>query len=334
MKKVLLMMAMAVCAISLPSCSNDDDDDGKNKLEDNFFTIANSTYHKGEQPKGTISEALEGIDMSSQVMNGAMNYISVVTTQDVDKFYLGVKGVNGYLEYTPADVTSSGEYNSYVIPVMISESYTGNSTIVLNAALANGDITAASEKQIEYIETMPGAIEVKLAFSNNKDVDLHLYTPSGKHIYFGDRGGIYTDENGNQITYGLDIDSNAACNIDGINKENIYIPQELVENGTYKVIVNMYENCDRSIATNWSIITRYQGKIITPASGSNPASGVYAIGAGNSDNTVAMTFTISGAGNRSEIAAKTAKWSFRPATLTDNDIAKIEEAQYRESLLK
>lgn len=101
MKKVLLMMAMAVCAISLPSCSNDDDDDGKNKLEDNFFTIANSTYHKGEQPKGTISEALKGIDMSSQVMNGAMNYISVVTTQDVDKFYLGVKGVNGYLEYTP-----------------------------------------------------------------------------------------------------------------------------------------------------------------------------------------------------------------------------------------
>ncbi len=265
--------------------------------------------------------------MSDQVMNGAMNYITVITEQNVEKFFIGIKDVPGYWEFIPTDVVmrSSETYNSYVIPVMMSQSYKGNSTIILSGQLDNGDVTYPLETEIFYIETMPGAIEVKLAFSNSKDVDLHLVTPSGEHIYYGNRGGTYTNESGEEISYGLDVDSNAGCSIDNINKENIYIPAELVENGTYTVVVDMYENCQSSIATSWSIVARYQGELIEPDSGNNPASGTYPEGAGNGDMTQVMTFTINdGANSKSGTISNIRNdWKFIPTPLTEADLNKI-----------
>lgn len=296
MKKNVYLMFVVIMTAMLLACSDNDDEKNISELEKNFFSIENAIYHNGSIPSSTTAETLDGIDMSNQVMNGAMNYISIITEQQVSKFFIGVKGIPGYLEYIPVNsfiTHSSEELNSYVIPVMMSQSYTGNTTIILSGQLENGDITNPIENEIFYIETMPGAIEIKLSFSNSKDVDLHLFTPSGEHIFYGNPGGSFADEFGDEITYGLDIDSNAGCNLDNINKENIYIPAELVEDGIYTVVVDMYENCQPSIATNWSIVARYQGELITPISGINPASGVYGVGAGNGDMTQVMTFRVS-----------------------------------------
>lgn len=327
MKKIIYMFATIFMAVQLQSCKDDNDAENVSELEKNFFSIENASYVDGNIPNATTSETLDGIDMSNQVMNGAMNYITIITEQNVSKFFIGAKGVDGYWEYTPNSTSPrAGEtYNSYVIPVMMSQSYTGNTTIILSGLLANGEVTSPIENEIFYIETMPGAIEVKLAFSNSKDVDLHLFTPSGEHIFYGNRGGVYTDESGNEISYGLDVDSNAGCDIDNINKENIYIPKELVEEGTYTVVVDMYSNCQPSIPTSWSIVARYQGELISTISGRNPASGVYPEGAGNGDMTEAMTFNISGSkarsGSNSDIISS---WKFTPTSLTESAKNKLE----------
>lgn len=329
MKKYFYLLVMALFAIQLQSCSNDDESgEAINELEKNYLSIENAVYNKGEIPAATINEPLDGIDMSTQVMNGAMNYISVVTEKSVKKFFVGIKGVDGFFEYVPTSTRATTEYNTYVIPVMMSQSYSGNTTIVLSGQLENGDITAPVENEVFYIETMPGAIEIKLAFSNSKDVDLHLYTPSGEHIYYGNRGGSYQTEDGTEISYGLDIDSNAGCSLDNINKENIYIPSELVENGTYTVVVDMFSNCEPSISTSWSIVARYQGELIMPISGVNPVSGVYPAGAGNGDMTQVMTFTISD-GTRSSARSRIKQNTFKAVPLSDMDEIKKEEAQYR-----
>ena len=329
MKRYLYLLIMAFIAIQFQSCS-DDDGSGESisELEKNYLTIENAVFNKGEIPAATISEPLDGIDMSTQVMNGAMNYISVVTEKAVNKFFVGIKNIDGYFAYVPTNMGSVTDYNMYVIPVMMSDAYRGNATVVLSGELATGGITIPVEKAISYIETKTGAIEIKLAFSNSKDIDIHLYTPSGEHIYYGNRGGTYTKEDGTQITYGLDIDSNAGCHLDNINKENIYIPEELVENGTYRVVVDMYNNCKPSIATSWSIVARYQGDIITPATGVNPASGIYQAGAGNGDMTQVMTFTIN---NATKASARSAIMpnSFKAVPLSDIDEMKVEEAKYR-----
>lgn len=321
-------------AVSFQSCSSDDNTEEVSLLEKNFLSIEDGIYKKGSFPAATTAEILNGVDMSNQVMNGAMNFISVVTEQKIEKFFIAIKGVEGYYEYDPtvnlAGAGESSEYNAYVIPVMMSQSYKGNSTLVLSGQLASGDVTAPMENELFYIETKPGELEVKLGFSNNKDVDLHLVTPSGMHIYYGNRGGVYTNDQGEDITFGLDIDSNAGCQIDGINKENIYIPSELVEDGVYKVIVDMYRNCDKSIPTSWSIVTRYQGEIITPTTGANPASGVYPSGAGNGDMTTVMTFTVKkGASTRNSSAAHRLNGHlFRPTPLTDMDEMKLIELNF------
>ncbi len=174
---------------------------------------------------------------------------------------------------------------------------------------------------------MPGAIEVKLSFSNSKDIDLHLYTPNGEHIFYSNRGGSYTDEFGDEISYGLDIDSNAGCSLDNINKENIYIPAELVEDGTYTVVVDMFSNCQPSIPTSWSIIARYQGGLITPITGANPASGTYPAGAGDGDMTRVMTFTVhDGAVSRAENNPQFIRnnWKFVPTPLNEADQNKVD----------
>ena len=328
MKKYFIFLLMALFAFQFQSCSNDDESKEQiSELEKNYLSIENAVYNKGEIPAATTDEKIDGIDMSNQVMNGAMNYISVVTEKNIKKFFVGIKGVDGYFEYVPqSEQTSralSSIYNTYVIPVMISQLYTGITTLILSGQLDNGDITAPVENEMFYIETMPGAIEIKLAFSNSKDIDLHLYTPSGEHIYYGNRGGSYQAEDGSEITYGLDVDSNAGCNIDNINKENIYIPAELVESGTYRVVVDMFKNCQPTIATNWSIVARYQGDLITPTQGVNPASGVYPIGAGNGDLTSVMTFTIND-GTRSSSASKFRLQNFHPTKLSNLDKMKLE----------
>lgn len=329
MKKSIYFAATLLLAIIFNACNDKDEVDNLSELENKFFTIENGSYSNEAIPAATINKTLDNIDMSTQAMSGAMNYITVFSDKRVSKFFVGIKGIEGHFEYVPDNTSTSDSpqnLKTYVIPVMMSSNYNSNSTIILNCQLDNGEITNPVEKQIVYIETMPGAIEIKLAFSNSKDIDLHLYTPSGKHIYYNNRGGSFTSESGEVISYGLDIDSNAACHLDNINKENIYIPEELVEEGTYKVVVNMYENCRPSLATSWSVIARYKGSLILPVSGGNPASGLYQEGAGTGDMTQVMTFTVwGGTISRSDTPSDIRKnWRFTPTHKRESDLLKAE----------
>jgi hypothetical protein len=319
----VIFTSLALCL----SCSSNEDDDNTpstSDLEENYITIENAIYKEGAIPDSTTKEVVEGIDMSDQVMNGAMNYITVVTEQEISEFYIGVKNVSGYLSYSPTESTSraNGSLHVYIIPLMMSLNYMGDSTLILSAMLMNGYVTATVELRIYYIETVSGAIEVKLAFSNSKDVDLHLITPSGEHISYENRGGtiLYGTS---LITYGLDVDSNAACFLDNINKENIYIPTELVENGVYTVIVDMYSNCDPSVATSWSVTARYQGELVTPTTGHNPASGIYPVNAENGDMTTVMTFKISNADSRA-VQEIRSNCKFIPSAPSEKDLVKRE----------
>lgn len=79
---------------------------------------------------------------------------------------------------------------------------------------------------------------------------------------------------------GLDHDSNAACDIDNLDNENIVLKAEYLVPGTYFVYINMYENCsDTSAETKWTAMVRLHDQLIKPLRGENPASGVFPIDA-------------------------------------------------------
>ena len=129
------------------------------------------------------------------------------------------------------------------------------------------------------------------------------------------------------VTYGLDHDSNAACDIDNLNNENIYIPAELIQAGTYTVIVDMYENCSPSIATSWSVVARYKGEEVHNEIGSNPASGVYPAGAGVGDMTQVIRFTLDEGISVSAVNRQIKAGSFKPTPLSPQALKKLEAAK-------
>lgn len=71
----------------------------------------------------------------------------------------------------------------------------------------------------------------------------------------------YIKDNKDQIAAYLDIDSNAACDIDGINNENIFFNE--VQNGEYIIAVDLYSKCDDNRAgAKYSVTLNYGGRTI------------------------------------------------------------------------
>jgi hypothetical protein len=300
-------------------------------LQTDYFSISGATYNSGTMPSSTINETLSGVTTNSSVLAGGMNFIDINTSSAYNRFFVGVEGVPGYYTYEPGTVTPDGNgIYHYSIPVGMSTTFNRDNTrLLISGERETGEILQPTVKTITYVTSKTGDLNINLTFSNAKDVDLHLFTPSNEHIFFGNRGGTVQTTDQRTVSYGLDHDSNAGCHIDNLNNENIYIPAEKIENGEYKVVVNMFSNCDASIATTWSVIVRYKGEIITPTTGANPASGVYPVGAGISDQTVAMTFTISNTANaKSRKGAEIIPSTFKPFPLSVADEMKLEEQAY------
>jgi uncharacterized protein YfaP (DUF2135 family) len=89
-----------------------------------------------------------------------------------------------------------------------------------------------------------GDVQVTLSWDVDSDVDLHVVAPGGEEIYYGRRRSSTGGE--------LDLDSNAACNIDGVRNENITWPVGRAPQGQYTVRVNYWSNCGVS-RTNYTV---------------------------------------------------------------------------------
>lgn len=297
MKKQMFMWCLLLLGSALASCSDDEGGNpGVSELEQEYFSIENAQYREGQFPAATSTATLQGVTINERALSGGMNFITIVSDVRYNRFFIGVQGVEGYWEYvpdTPANrAEGDGGSTTYVIPVAYSTTYSSDITMLISGEDESGDITEPYETEITYVESQSGDLNINLTFSNAKDVDLHLFMPSGEHIYYGERGGTVETADGQTVSYGLDHDSNAACGIDNLNNENIYIPAELIQAGTYTVVVDMYANCEPAIATSWSVVARYKGQEVQNELGSNPASGVYPVGAGEDDMTPVIRFTL------------------------------------------
>jgi len=302
-------------------------------LEKNYFTIENAVYGEGDIPGDANGAVLEGVSLNSQALTGGSNFITVISDKVYKRFYVGVKGIDGYWIITPTEEIpenpGTGVYHTYKMTVFYSVKFSEDLSMIVTAEDEDGNVTKPYEFLITHVSSESGDLNVNLTFSNAKDVDLHMITPSGNHIYYGNRGGTMETVDGEVITFGLDHDSNAGCNIDNLNNENIYIPAEIVEEGTYSIIVDMYSNCDPSTATSWSIVARYKGNIIIPEAGANPAAGVYPVGAGNGDMTTVMTFDVKKSGRSARAASRIKPGTFKLIPRSDMDDMKAEETSFR-----
>jgi hypothetical protein len=86
------------------------------------------------------------------------------------------------------------------------------------------------------------------------DVDLHVVLPGGEEIYWGHKTSSATGAF-------LDLDSNAACTIDGKNNENLAVPDPPPA-GQYIVRAEFYDDCGGKPA-NYTVTTRVCGAVQT-----------------------------------------------------------------------
>lgn len=113
------------------------------------------------------------------------------------------------------------------------------------------------EDILETLEGEPGNPRFNLKFDNELevDLDLHVLTPLGEHIYFGDP---YSSSGG-----ALDIDCICAC-----PDENIFFPlDDSAPKGTYKYWVNFYDDCSFGSISNFTVRVIKGNRIITTKEG-------------------------------------------------------------------
>jgi hypothetical protein len=334
------MLAFALSAYVFTGCDKEDAEDLANTiLQQQYLSVQNGTVHKGAIPSAASGVSIaDNITINRNAITGGSSFVSIASEQKISEIYVSVEGVEYYYSVSPTTAQSSSasqgvsraasSTGNYSLVILFSQNLNRSFTIQVSARLDDGSLTSVYSAEIRHIAAGTGSLQVSLSFDNEKDIDLYLVQPDGEVIYYGNRGS-YDEEDGQITGYGLDIDSNADCYIDGVNNENIFYSSENIQSGKYEVWVNMYNNCDLSIPTNWVITALREGTLITTSYGQNPAYGVFpvntpsnSIGSSLSGATKVLEFTLSGQASSSSSAAVRSQAS---APLTESAKAKLSK---------
>ena len=126
---------------------------------------------------------------------------------------------------------------------------------------------------------LTGDVQVNVQWDAASDVDLHVVEPSGEEIFYA---------NDSSSTGGLlDLDSNPACAIDGVQNENIVWPSGAAPRGRYVVRVDYFAGCGVA-STNYIVTVRRSGAAPQTFRGSFSGNGDSG-GAGSREEIVAFT---------------------------------------------
>lgn len=329
MKKIAIFCGAVLLAASMlfVACGKD-----KEATINKFFSVQNATLVSEDMPEANSNQTIN-VTMNESVIPGGSSYVTLASEVPARKILVGMKDQRGYYEIVP----SNNRENNYSFVLLVNQDIAlGEDQTSFNVMVAiedeNGDISKIWETNVSLMVVGTGALQISLSFDNAKDVDLHLIEPE-----YNDEEGYPVDFYDRHIYYGnllsaaggwLDLDSNAGCSIDNVNNENITYDEEeaYVIPGTYKVYVDLYENCDPSIATNYVVTVFYGGTLIASKSG------IFDAGAESTFNPIDesyvsqvapfLTFTIADNGQKM-------MKSFDHAPLTESAIEKEANAVHK-----
>lgn len=275
---IFIVTVLTVLVLAFTACTDEDEktpNPTPATVLSDFFSIQNAVTVQGTIPSNPDGPSIGNVSMNGSVISGGSSHITITTDNDIQKLYVGIKGVNNYYIITP-----NAKSNIFDFVILLSQNLDESFEIQISALLADGTTTAVYKSTVGYYAVGTGNLQISLSFDNEKDVDLYVLQPDGVMIFYGNKGGQTYDPITGLSTYlwGLDLDSNPNCNIDSINNENVFYPDSLVQSGTYQVWINMYNNCDSSIPTTCIVTALDSGQFIIPIYGVNPSTTVFPIG--------------------------------------------------------
>jgi hypothetical protein len=232
-----------------------------------------ATYHDGALPApvGTVDVTLPD---SATAINGGSTMISVSSSTTIVKVYVSIDGETGYWELTvPAGSTVAQ------VLLTLAQQLPASITIVFEVVDASGNVSAPQTLMTTIVQVKTGDVQVSVSWDVENDLDLHVVDPNGFEIYYSNdtspEGGM------------LDLDSNAACVIDGVKNENILWPVGKAPHGMYTVRVDNYDNCTNT-AANYVVTVQKKGQAAQTFMGSFAATDLGDGGDAGSGTTITM----------------------------------------------
>ncbi len=111
----------------------------------------------------------------------------------------------------------------------------------------DGNITDSIKEKVKRAGgNVQAKLRFSLAWSNFDDLDIHVHTPGGEHVYFGNKAGK------------LDVDMNAGGGITRTPVENVSFVQ--VQDGIYEIKINQYHRRE-TIDIGFMVEIDSQGKL-------------------------------------------------------------------------
>ena len=197
------------------------------------ITIGQSVEIPIEVGNSNVSEVLVGFEGYGQ------HFIIPVTS-------LQNQNTNSNQRRSTRQANSANEMLIVVIELPPGSISAGN-TIVIEIRLRSsvGGLGPIQSFQCVTSSSQTGTLHVRLTWYTDVDMDLHVVDPNNEEIYYSHR-----------TSYGqpgfLDLDSNADCNLDYIEIENIYYT--LAISGEYTVRIDLWNSCSVTGQINFDVL--------------------------------------------------------------------------------
>ncbi|MGH7703187.1 MAG: YfaP family protein [Gemmatimonadales bacterium] len=225
-------------------------------------------------PSGGPAAAVTGIPA---MVNGGSAQQTVSGTGSFVTVIVAVAGFSNYYELTLPSSASSGV-------VIGAAAVLSGGTITMQYAVGSGGVLGTYANQLmRIIRVGTGDIQVSVSWDSLTDVDLHVVDPNNAEVFYGNptvaSGGT------------LDLDANAACNIDAPlkNNENIVWPATKAIPGSYTVRLDYWSACTR-VQTNYLVTVAVKGQTPQIFSGTFISTDADGGGAGSGRFITAFTF--------------------------------------------
>lgn len=220
------------------------------RVTDGSGTIQASLV-RGAPPQagGGASATVNGIGV---MINGGSGQQTVVGSANFTRVVVSVEGLSDYYVLT----LPQGVPTTDLILSLSTRASSGN--MYVNYAVGDASTLGSYARQaMRIIQVGSGDIQISASWSDSADVDLHVIDPNGDHVYFANK----TVPSGGT----LDLDANAACSPNETtpgrvfySNENIVWPTGSAPNGTYKVFLDYWSDCNVA-QTDWVVTIQRTG---------------------------------------------------------------------------
>jgi len=211
-----------------------------------------------------------------------VDFDAVSNPADVIGIILTLGETFGYVQVPLQNSDGVEELRLSLRQYLVGETPPGALTLEVALVDRRGRVSGYVSKPLDVLSVGAGDLQISVAWDSPTDVDLHVTGPgttagSQCTVYYANK----TCASGGQ----LDLDSNPACNIDGINNENVFWDTSKAAPGDYTVELRYWSDCSCCSA-------RYTVSVVS-CGVSETFEGILAQGTSGSDSPKHVITTVS-----------------------------------------